>query len=177
MPADYDYGITNATLYDATADLIGTGDEATAAAELDKLATSDGWFINLVNTGTGGREGEKVLAEATTFAGRTYFTTFTPVASTDTGACAPSQGLARTYIVDFKTGSAVENLDRRGADDSLTPSDRFTVMTRGGIPPEVTILFPDASGGQPMALVGTEKLPVELSTEPVRTYWYEVRGN
>jgi len=177
VPADYNYGITNDTLYDATADLIGTGDDETKAAELGKLAQADGWYINLVNIGTGGREGEKVLAESTTFAGRTYFTTFTPVGSTDTGACAPSQGLARTYIVDYKTGSAVENLDRQGTDDNLTPSDRSIIMTRGGIPPEVTILFPDASGGQPLALVGTEKLPISLTTKPVRTYWYEKRGD
>lgn len=169
VPETYEV-ITNDKLYDATDNLIGEGDRA---AELAKLEAKEGWYIDLESSG-GTLEGEKSLAESTTFQGNIYFTTFTPVGSGQTSSCAPSQGTARTYVVSARDGTPVHNFNGTGDDDNLTKEDRALTLVRGGIPPEVTILFPESNNGQPIALVGPEQLPLNLSNTPVRTYWYEV---
>ncbi|MBI5449918.1 MAG: hypothetical protein HY940_01025 [Gammaproteobacteria bacterium] len=128
------------------------------------LSNSKGWYIRLA-----GNLGEKVLAESRTFGGYTTFTTFTPVAANNANTCAPSQGVGRTYIVKTADASPAFNLDN--LDANLTLSDRSLVLTRGGIPPEPTIIFPP-DGSDPVILVGADKIgeaPLKLPVQ--RTYW------
>ncbi|HEX6930098.1 MAG TPA: hypothetical protein VF267_12650, partial [Gammaproteobacteria bacterium] len=162
----------NSDLYNATENLAGQGSDTERSAAITAMDSSDGWYINLVSA-SGANEGEKVLSEATTIQGTVFFTTFTPTSSVQqANACAPSQGLARAYNVDVRYARPVRNFNGTGPDDALTREDRRTTLARGGIPPEVTILFPDSADG-PIALVGPEKLPIDLINVPVKTYWYE----
>ncbi|HEX7048564.1 MAG TPA: PilC/PilY family type IV pilus protein [Gammaproteobacteria bacterium] len=169
IPGSYAYGITVDNLYDATENLIGQGSDP--ETEITALYNAKGWYIDLVSS-AGTPEGEKALAAATTFDGKIFFTTFTPVNSASATGCAPSQGLARAYVVDVNDATPVYNNDGIGGETDLTKDDRATILTRGGIPPEVTILFPEASD-DPVGLVGPETLPVDFDEPPVRTYWYE----
>lgn len=180
VPATYTQAdgtvITESDLHDATDNLVAEGTAEQKEVALTQLADSDGWYIDLENVSTGAMEGEKSLSEATTLQGNIFFTTFTPV-STNSNSCAPSQGLARAYLVSATTAEAVENFDGYGSDDALTREDRAMNLTRGGIPPEVTILFPESGDGKPLPLVGPEELPVKPENFPVRTYWYEADGS
>lgn len=172
IPASYAYGIVEANLYDITANVIGEGSAAAAAAAQTILKSSKGWYINLLNGTT--KEGEKVLAEARTVAGQVLFTTFTPVATTAaTETCAPSQGAAKLYVVNAANALPVADLNQSGSTTTLTAGDRARTLVRGGIPPEVTILYPEISQDHPIGLVGPEKVPVDLSNEPVKTYWLQ----
>ena len=181
-PGNYAYGIdtddsnngTNSDLTDVTLNLIAEGTDAEKTAAVTALAEDDGWFIDLVKLSDNSLEGEKVLAESVTFQNQILFTTFTPINELDPNAtnCAPSQGLARTYLVSAATAEPVENLDNSDP-GPLTRSDRALNLTRGGIPPSVTVLFPEITQGQPIALVGPEKIPLSLTNPPVRTYWYQ----
>lgn len=170
---DADLVVETADLHDATDNLAEQGDASEKEVAIKDLADSDGWFIDLENPSAGTLEGEKSLSEASTIQGAIFYTTFTPVSATQSNSCAPSQGVARAYLISARTGGAVQNFDGIGTDDELTREDRAMNLTRGGIPPEVTILFPESADGQPIALVGPEQLPVDLMNIPVRTYWYE----
>jgi len=165
--------ITVDDLYDATDNLIQQGTDAQKSAAIETLNSKDGWYIDLENVSTGAIEGEKSLSEATTAQGRIFYTTFTPISAGQTNSCAPSQGIARVYAIDAVNGGAVQNFDDLGTDDALTRDDRAMNLTRGGIPPEVTILFPESNDGKPAAFAGPERLPLNLTNPPVRTYWYE----
>lgn len=174
IPASYAYGITEANLYDITANVIGEGSAAAASAAQTILKTSKGWYIKLLASDGTTKEGEKVLAEARTVSGQVLFTTFTPVASS-AGAetCAPSQGTAKLYVVNAANALPVADLNQSGSTTTLTAGDRARTLVRGGIPPEVTILYPEISQDNPIGLVGPEKVPVDLSNAPVKTYWLQ----
>jgi len=171
IPASYAYGITESNLYDITANVIGEGSTAAAAAAMTVLKTSTGWYIKLLKSDST-KEGEKVLAEARTVAGQVLFTTFTPVENVGVNTCAPSQGTAKLYVVNAANALPVADLNQSGS-STLTSADRARTLVRGGIPPEVTILYPEISQDHPIGLVGPEKVPVELSNEPVKTYWLQ----
>jgi type IV pilus assembly protein PilY1 len=135
-------------------------------------AGAAGWKINLESA-----KGEKVLAEARTFDDQILFTTYLP----NTGAvppgsnvCVPRQGSNRLYTVNVRDGSPVTNRDDpTGPDGTNTrpdsPTDRWGELSQGGIAPEVVILFPETS--DPTCIVGVEQCGVDLTNEPVRTFW------
>lgn len=151
-PASYT-AITPAQLYNASTDLSLTG-----------LDTASGWYINLPNTG------EKVLAEARTVDGITLFTTFSPTAA-NPGACSPGQGVARLYAVNTLTGAPVFNLNGVGPGDELTVDDRSKDLSRDGLPPDPTLLFPP-DGSDPVVVVGTELVEdIKVSVPTTRTSW------
>ncbi|HEX7029975.1 MAG TPA: PilC/PilY family type IV pilus protein [Gammaproteobacteria bacterium] len=171
VPPSYDYGITVGSLYDATDNVIGQGTDTEKETAITALFNRNGWYIDLVDSSETA-VGEKALARATTFDGTIFFTTYTPVSAAQSTGCAPSQGLARAYAVDVQYATPVYNNDGLGDESNLTRSDRAVTLTRGGIPPEVTILFPEASD-DPFGVVGTEELNINFSKPAVRTYWYE----
>lgn len=77
--------------------------------------TTYGWYIRLDG---GDRNpvvnypGEKVLAPATVFNKRIYFTTYSPNTATVTNPCqAGNPGMALLYKVDYDTGMATDNFD------------------------------------------------------------------
>lgn len=185
--------IVEADLYDATADVIGTGTSSQQQTALGNLASAKGWYINMQEA-DGSWVGEKVLAAPLIVNGSVTFTTFTPVSSNSTSSCAPSQGRARAYVVNLENATPIFNLDNLGSSDALTQSDRYTELKRGGIPPEPTLIFPSGAqasgssgsgsaggfctgGNQPVLLVGPEKVPTNVCNAPVITYWHDDPGS
>jgi len=169
-PPTIDYGtpVNEGDLFDATSVI------NFSSAQRDTLNNQkEGWYISLNNEETGTYEGEKVLAPALTFAGMILFTTSTPVATESTESCSPSQGVGRLYAVNLLDATPVQNLDGLGSDESLTRADRTLNLVRSGLPPEVTVVFPPMEGAQPVALVGAERLGLELNNSPITTYWYQ----
>ena len=74
-------------------------------ARLNALSSSNGWFIQL------SPNGEKVLAEAFTFGGAVYCSTFSPTIIVSEDPCQIGEGTGKIYVLKYKTGNAVFNLD------------------------------------------------------------------
>lgn len=74
-------------------------------ARLNALSSSNGWFIQLSSNG------EKVLAEALTFGGAVYCSTFSPTVIVSEDPCQIGEGTGKIYVLKYKTGNAVFNLD------------------------------------------------------------------
>lgn len=98
--------LTESNLVNVTSDLLQTGTEEEKSTILSQLSSGSGWFIHLENSG------EKVLAPAVVFNRVTYFTTFSPTPEGAGGdPCYVGEGTARVYIMEYRTGNAVFNLD------------------------------------------------------------------
>ena len=80
--------------------------------------SSEGWYFEL-------EEGEKVVSNAVTLSGVTYFNTHEPAGS---GSC-DSLGIARSYAVRISDGQGVKN------NDYLPGDDRFEYVPGGGLLP------------------------------------------
>ncbi len=163
---DYPATIVESDLFDAT----------TNPSDLTGLKTAKGWLVKLTDfsadaSKTGSFVGEKVLARATTFGSKVMFTTFTPVASASANACAPSQGTAKVHAMNVHDARPAFDLDTVDqTTTTLQRKDRSFTLVRGGLPPEVTVLFPPDT--QPVGLVAAERLPIPFTNIPVKTYWY-----
>jgi type IV pilus assembly protein PilY1 len=123
--------LTETDLLDLTEDLLqapGTSESEKSAIH-DLLKQKKGWYITL-NQGVG----EKCLAGTVAFAGSVYYTTFTPTLNASSDICSVGDGVARLYILDFKSGIAVFNLDAANdleGSDVITRSDRSMVIGAG----------------------------------------------
>lgn len=159
-------------LYNATNNLLGEGTVAHEATDEEReeakaaLDVASGLYVEL-NRLDGGWEGEKVLAESITIAGQVIFTTFTPVAA-DSAACAPSQGTAKTYIMNVLDATPAGEHD---GIEGLTREDRHVFMVRGGIPPRPT---PICTTEGCTVLIGTEtpELNDNPTRNPIKTRWW-----
>lgn len=155
--------LTEADLYDATANTIQEGDTATARSDAaTALAGKQGWFIRLTNSG------EKVLSEATTVNNEIYITTYEPKASDN--ACFPPTGTSRIYHLSAFDGTAVRNYDGLGGDAELTKEDRERELSTAGLPPTPQRMRVDDTD---VICVGTECETVKTVKGVVETYWYE----
>ncbi|SCZ51621.1 pilus assembly protein [Thiohalomonas denitrificans] len=158
--------ITEAEMYNATANLIQEGD---TDAETSLLSAARGWFIKLEDPG------EKVVTSAVTLSGSTFFNTNAPNSSSDEevqNSCVSGLGRARNYIVNFEDATATTNLDGVAG---LTKSDRSNKVVGGGFPPSPVPVIVEIDGKKYQAVVsGTKVLTppnVQLERrEPV--YWY-----
>ena len=101
-------------------------------------SSGPGWRLEL---DIGGWNGEKVLAEARTFANQVIFSTFQP-STTIVDSCIPQLGTNRTYAMSVYNGTPVLNLDGSADGEPLTTSDLF-VEAQGGILPVAQALFLD----------------------------------
>lgn len=173
--------ITLSNLYDATANTIGNSNSAAADVEAAKTALADsyGWYIWLKDLAADSFIGEKVLAKPLAFDGRVQFTTFTPVAASQT-ACAPSQGLAKAYELDLRDGTPTRDQNNDGDIDAY---DRVIGggddgggdggggeggLVRTGIPPEpIHIYTPDGV----VRCIGMECSPEDLNRTPKKIRW------
>lgn len=128
--------LTESSLYDATSNLVQEGTTSEQQAANTQFAkTSGGWYLRLSDSG------EKVLAEAATFAGEIVFTTYEPVANQN--SCRAAQGVSRAYTVSlYDATPAAENVV--GTPDK---SDRYTVLKTSGIPPKPVFLLPGGDSG------------------------------
>jgi type IV pilus assembly protein PilY1 len=134
-----DYALTPLTQaqFDARA-VIGHTDLTLVDFSNNVPSTGPGWRLPL---DIGGWNGEKVLAEARTFANQVIFSTFQPSA-TILDSCMPQLGRNRTYAMSVYNGTPVLNLDGSADDEPLTTSDLF-VEASGGILPVAQVLFLD----------------------------------
>lgn len=156
--------LTEADMYDATANLIqeGNASEKTAATTAFGRNTG-GWYIKLNE-----REGEKVLSRALTFAGQVFFSTYEPGNSEPTVTCKAVQGTGRSYAVNLFDATPVE----QRVNGSPDRQDRATALKTAGIPPDAVALFPEGKKKAPLC-IGTEceDLEVDISVGP--TYWID----
>ena len=149
---------------------------------------SAGWRLSLND---GGWQGEKVLAEARTFNGQVFFSTYRP--NMDPTGCAPGLGITRQYILDLFDASPVTNLDGSVDDVNFEITDRYREF-EGPPPPETVFLFPPApptdydgdgiideelnlacvAGGDCLGEISCQGLICTENEEPrfpVRTFW------
>ncbi len=153
--------LSETNLYDATDDLLQTGD----TTQINALNSKEGWYIRL-----GANPGEKCLSNSVLFYGVIYYTTFQPTFDpTGSDPCFMSQGIARLYALDYRTGNAVFNLDHVGTLSDLGQSDRSTEIGVS-IPSGVIITFISgttvAYGGVEMGIF-RPPLPVAKTLFPV----------
>lgn len=154
---------THSDLYDATENLIGDGDSQQQETARQDLNDADGWYIDLEASG------EKTLASSTTFDGNVLFTTYQPNPDDSSTTCSPGEGLGRAYLLNVLNATPYKDLD---GDNSKDTSDRSTELSRGGIPPGFTLLFPEGQGGG-IGLVGPEQPVDDLGFDSRKrtVYW------
>ncbi len=130
--------MTIADLEDVNTDLFNspTATEEQKTDKYESLDTKSGWWFNLPNTG------EKVVSSPIIYDKAVWFTTFTPSNDTSdtTDRCSTSSGAGtgRLYAVNYKTGSAIFDLNDDGTKErSLNigggiPSDPVVIVTKKG---------------------------------------------
>jgi type IV pilus assembly protein PilY1 len=161
--------LTENNLVDVTQDSLQDPDtsETDKTAILNALATKDGWFIKLdLNSG------EKCLSSPVVYYGVVYYTSFAPTFGIEGDPCFVGEGTARLYVLKYKSGNAVFNLDG-SLDGAITRSDRSgTIGT--GIPSGVIITFVQGRavayagvGGPGGPRIPKPKLPSDKSVVPV----------
>ncbi len=110
------------------------------------LTTGGGWYI------TFDTEGEKVLAESTTFAGAVIFTSFSK-SGVSSSTCGPDTGTSRLYTLDQKWGQAAIDLD---GDGDIDEDDASKILAHSGIAPRPVIIY--RKGGSKTIAIGTETI-------------------
>jgi len=123
--------ITEADLYDATADALQTSTGAALASAQSALNAAKGWMVTL-------EAGEKVVGGAVTVGGATYFNTNLPASVAPAGACS-NLGVARAYAVGFQDATAAGAL---ASGQAVTLASRYTVVPGGGyLPSPVSVVL------------------------------------
>jgi type IV pilus assembly protein PilY1 len=157
--------ITEASMYDATENLIQIGTSAQQAAATIALNSSDGWYIKLSS-------GEKVVGGATTLGGAVFFATNKPVSTLTAGACASNLGEARIYGLNYLNAASIIDYN---ITNSLTTEDRYKVRPGGGFPPTPVPVVVEIGGKRYEAVItGTqvETPPSTVLEKRYRTYWH-----
>jgi type IV pilus assembly protein PilY1 len=123
--------ITEADVYDATADALQTASGTALVTEQAALLAAKGWMITL-------GAGEKVVGGVTTIAGTTYFNTNQPASTAPTNACTTNLGVARAYAIGFADATAANN---NSPATSASMLSRFTIIPGGGyLPSPVSVV-------------------------------------
>jgi type IV pilus assembly protein PilY1 len=124
-----------------------------------------GWYLTLST-------GEKVVGNAVTAFGTTFFGTNLPTPPAP-GVCTSNLGEARMYAVGYEAGTATLNLN---GVSGLTATDRFEVLKGGGFPPSPVASRVVIDGKEvDVVCSGAHCLkPPTSSTSSrrARTYWY-----
>jgi type IV pilus assembly protein PilY1 len=163
-------GNTASDFFDATTTNLGVNVTPTA------LNAAKGWFITLAHA-DGTANGEKVVGNAVTLAGTTFFNTNLPLPPV-AGVCQANLGQARQYAVNFQNGGAVIDNTVGGG---LTLADRYSVHPGGGFlpnPVSVAVKLTNASGvstTKNAICIGTacSEAPGPKLQSRLRTYWYK----
>jgi type IV pilus assembly protein PilY1 len=158
-------GNTASDFLDVTTNNLGASVIPTA------LDSAKGWFITLANT-DGTANGEKLVGNAVTLAGTTFFNTNLPLPPV-AGVCQANLGEARQYAVDFQNGGAVIDNTSGGG---LTLGDRYAVHAGGGfLPNPVGIVVKLGTETKSAICIGTSctEAPGAKYQSRLRTYWYK----
>ncbi len=163
--------LTENDLVDVTDDLL-QDPEATSTQKtnvLNALSSKNGWFIRLENAG------EKCLSNSVLFYGVIYYTTFTPDPEHPTDPCFLSEGKARLYALNYKTGEAVFNLDGETVNgQEISRKDRSIEMGPS-IPSQIIVTF---FGNEPVAYAGVGggvfRAPIKNPKTILPVYWRTV---
>jgi type IV pilus assembly protein PilY1 len=158
-----DLAIREADLYNATGNDIqdGTTDERSAAKAA--IAAGRGWYITL-------GIGEKVVTNAITLAGTTFFGTNRPTPP-EPGVCTPNLGEARLYAVSYTNASAT---NEHNGSAGLSVGDRYKVRAGGGYPPSFVPISVSINGQIYQGVIsGTQVLtsPLQAGARK-RTFWF-----
>ena len=145
--------VTEADLYDATANLIqdGTADQKKAARRA--LQRAKGWYIDL-------DRGEKGYSAAKVFDYAVMFTTYKGERSASSDPCTASAtvGEARFYALNMMNGAAIFDMVDDGRKERR---DRRRRLRIPGLPPAPTLVFPGNGdghlSGMVIALAGLEE--------------------
>ncbi|MCY1403605.1 Neisseria PilC beta-propeller domain protein [compost metagenome] len=151
---------TEARLYDATENLVQSGDNGARNTATEALAAKNGgWYITLKGSG------EKVLSRALTAAGQLFFNTYEP--SSSNNQCTAAIGRNRSYAVRLldATPTSVE------AGGFGTYSDRYTDSNSQGIAGDPQLY---CVGNDCFVLPDPSLPPPPLSLPPLgKTYWLD----
>jgi type IV pilus assembly protein PilY1 len=160
-------GNTAADFFDVTTNNLAANVIPTA------LDSAKGWFLTFANA-DGSVNGEKVVGNAVTLAGTTFFNTNLPLPPV-AGVCQANLGEARQYAVNFQNGGAVIDNTSGGG---LTLADRFAVHPGGGFLPNPVGIVVDLGGTagiKNVVCVGTkcDEAPGAKYQARLRTFWYK----
>ena len=133
-------------LYNATA-LMKGGKAALNSDMYSIMSHGGGWYVQMET------EGEKVLAQSTTFSGAIIFTSFSPSSNGNSGACGADTGQSRVYALSQKWAIAAVDLNEDGIIDS---SDASTTLVHSGIAPRPVVIYRE-NGGKTIA-IGTQTI-------------------
>jgi len=155
--------ITESDLYDATANLAQQGTTTEQAAAKLAISSARGWYVALSS-------GEKVVGNAITLAGTTFFGTNRPTPPAP-GVCTPNLGEARLYALSFSDGSAV---NENNGISGLTRGDRYRVRPGGGYPPSFVPISVSIDGTIRQGVIsGTQVITSpSQSGKRTRTFWF-----
>lgn len=128
-------------------------------------AVENGWYLTLA-------EGEKVVSNAITVYGTTFFGTNRPTPP-EKGVCSSNLGEAKLYGVGYAYGTATQDFN---ADGKLDSSDRALVIEGGGFPPSPVYARTEVDG-KPVDIISTgskvvQPQGVSSTTRRFRTYWH-----
>ncbi len=161
-PASTPSAITEASMYDATSNVLANTSDTNYATALSNIQTSKGWYIDLKTSASPYWIGEKSLARTTIFAGVLYVTTYTPPQSGASAvACsAPAEGTATEFALDLLNGAG-----------RLSGGARSAVVG-GGIPSElVVVIRPGGASGLIGTSSGASTPDVGEVLPRFKTYW------
>ncbi len=133
-------------LYNASALMID-GDVALTSEMQVLMNNGAGWYVEMKS------EGEKVLAQSTTFSGAIIFTSFSPSSNPSTSSCGADTGTSRTYAISQKMAMAVIDLDGDGDTDN---DDASKILAHSGIAPRPVVIY--RPGGGKTIAIGTETI-------------------
>lgn len=160
---------TSTNLYDATSNNIQSGDVTIKSAAQAALDAAKGWCIKLDT-------GEKVVGNATTVLGTTYFGTNLPkaVSDADIAACLSNLGEARLYAINFLDGSIPVRFDPITNQYVPISDSRYQDVTGGGLPPSPVAVQVVTDSGQVVTGVisGPTLLQPPGASRRARVYWY-----
>lgn len=112
-----------------------------------KLASANGWYMPMNKS-----NGEKVIADATTFSGAVIFNSFSKSGRTTT-SCAPDSGYSKVYAIDMVYGSATMDLN---GDGNVDLKDLSKELIHSGIAPRPVVIFREE--GKKSIAIGTETI-------------------
>ena len=152
--------LSDTDVFDATSTVLVDGSNALGLK---------GWKIVL-------GAGEKVVSNATTVSGTTFFNTNQPSSTaggTSGTSCTSNLGVAREYLVGFADASATTDVNGVGG---VTIADRSTIHEGGGYLPSPVPVVVEIDGKKYQAVIsGTAvQTPPGLTLEKrTRSYWYK----